>query len=207
MYDLEARTGRGHPERPAPRPPKKTTKKLEKLGGLRLSKPATRGYIKRCTMYETTAGAARSSGWVPNQDYDIAIANAFNADELTTADEPLSPHSDSEGSECLYNPLAFPKSDTAYDKGKPVTVALYDPKVDGPPVGRQQAKALQKTVYYGYPTKDEHRFSMPRPSPKGRSLPPATTTPNTPLSRWRPTLSRLPTKQSSSRTRAFRTKR
>ena len=112
VYDLGARTGRGHPERPQPpRPPKKTTKRL---GGLRLANPATRGYIKRCTMYETTAGVARSSGWTPNQAYDVAMANAFNTDELTTADKPLSPHSDTDSSESLYNPLAFPGANTAY---------------------------------------------------------------------------------------------
>ena len=91
------------------------------------------------------------------------MASAFNDGEVIIADKPVSPHSDSEGSECLYNPLAFLKSDTLYDKGKPVTVAQYDPKVDGPPVGRQQTKALQKTVYHRYlnkVNKDEPQFSI-----------------------------------------------
>jgi hypothetical protein len=40
------------------------------------------------------------------------MSSAFNDGEVIIADKPVSPHSDSEGSECLYNPLSFLKSDT-----------------------------------------------------------------------------------------------
>ena len=123
----------------------------EKLGGLRLGKPARCGYIKRCTVYETTTGA-------PKQAWDVEMEEAFN--ELFMNDKPLSPRSDFDGSDSLFNPLAFPKSNTAYDKGKPIPVAVYDPSADGPPKGRQQVKAVQKTVFSRYQTKDGLRLSI-----------------------------------------------
>ena len=105
------------------------------MNGIRLSKPATPAYFSKCTVYEVEG----------KLDHRQMLNDAFSHDDLTTADKPLSPHSDSDVSESLYNPLAFPGADTVYHKGKPIKTDVYNPLVDRPPAGHQKVRASRRT--------------------------------------------------------------
>ena len=121
------------------------------MNGIRLSKPVTPAYFSKCTVYEVEG----------KLDHRQMLNDAFSQnDDLTTADKALSPHSDSDVSESLYNPLAFPGADTVYHKGKPIKTDVYNPLVDRPPAGRQKVKALQQTIFAKYQSKDTLRVSI-----------------------------------------------